>query len=125
MMEQICLRMRVNGKEAWYPIVPWGSHWYEADGQWEVLLEDTSDIEIHVESLATGELEAETVSLAGLPERKDYSLRLSIETMFLDEKTCKITFKDAGFGEFFPATDFQVEKIIHLGGSDGQFNSLS
>ena len=24
-----------------------------------------------------------------------------------------------------PASDFQVEKIIHLGGSHGQFNSLS
>lgn len=125
MTEQICLRMRVNGKEGWYPIVQWGSHWYEADGQWEVLLEDTSDIEIHIESLSSGELQAETVSLAGLPERKDYALRLSIEVMFLDEKTCKITFKDMGFGEFFPPTDFQVEKMIHLGGSNGQFNSLS
>ena len=79
MTDQICLRMRVRGKEGWYPIVQWGSHWYEADGQWDVLLEDT----------------------------------------------CRITFKDAGFGEFFPATDFQVEKTIHLGGSNGQFNSLS
>ena len=125
MMEQVCLKMRVKGKECWYPIVEWGTHWYEADGQWEVLLEDTSDIEIHIESLASGELQAETVSLAGLPERKDYALRLQIKTMFLDEQTCKITFKDAGFGEFFPATDFQVEKMIHLGGSNGQFNSLS
>lgn len=125
MMEQVCLRMRVHGKEGWYPIVEWGSHWYESDGQWEVLLEDTSDIEIHIESLATGELQAETVSLAGLPKRKDYALRLSIETMFMDERTCKIRFKDIGFGEFYPATDFQVEKTIHLGGSNGQFNSLS
>lgn len=125
MMEQVCLKMRVKGKECWYPIVEWGTHWYEADGQWEVLLEDTSDIEIHIESLASGELQAETVSLAGLQERKDYALRLQIKTMFLDEQTCKITFKDAGFGEFFPATDFQVEKMIHLGGSNGQFNSLS
>ena len=125
MMEQVCLKMRVKGKECWYPIVEWGTHWYEADGQWDVLLEDTSDIEIHIESLASGELQAETVSLAGLPERKDYALRLQIKTMFLDEQTCKITFKDAGFGEFFPATDFQVEKMIHLGGSNGQFNSLS
>lgn len=125
MMEQVCLRMRVHGKEGWYPIVEWGSHWYESDGQWEVLLEDTSDIEIHIESLATGELQAETVSLAGLPKRKDYALRLSIETIFLDECTCKIIFKDIGFGEFYPATDFQVEKTIHLGGSNGQFNSLS
>ncbi|BDZ78824.1 DUF5716 family protein [Claveliimonas bilis] len=125
MTDQICLRMRVRGKEGWYPIVQWGSHWYEADGQWDVLLEDTSDIEIHIESLARGELQAETVSLAGLPERKDYAMRLTIEVMFLDEQTCRITFKDAGFGEFFPATDFQVEKTIHLGGSNGQFNSLS
>ena len=105
MMEQVCLRMRVHGKEGWYPIVEWGSHWYESDGQWDVLLEDTSDIEIHIESLATGELQAETVSLAGLPERNDYALRLSIETMFLDENTCKIRFRDIGFGEFYPATD--------------------
>ncbi|MDO4312550.1 MAG: DUF5716 family protein [Eubacteriales bacterium] len=125
MMEQVCLRMRVHGKEGWYPIVEWGSHWYESDGQWEVLLEDTSDIEIHIESLATGELQAETVSLDGLPKRKDYALRLSVETMFMDECTCKIRFKDIGFGEFYPATDFQVEKTIHLGGSNGQFNSLS
>lgn len=125
MMEQVCLRMRVHGKEGWYPIIEWGSHWYESDGQWEVLLEDTSDIEIHIESLATGELQAETVSLAGLPERNDYALRLSIETMFLDENTCKIRFRDIGFGEFYPATDFQTEKTIHLGGSNGQFNSLS
>lgn len=125
MMEQICLRMRVQGKEGWYPIVEWGSHWYESDGQWEVLLEDTSDIEIHIESLVTGELQAETVSLAGLPKRNDYAVRLLIETIFLDERTCKIIMKDIGFGEFFPATDFQVEKTIHLGGSNGQFNSLS
>lgn len=125
MTEQICLRMRVKGKEGWYPIVEWGCHWYEADGQWEVLLEDTSDIEIHIESLASGDLQAETVSLSGMPQREDYAMRLQIETMFLDETTCKISFKDAGFGEFFPATDFQAEKIIHLGGSNGQFNSLS
>lgn len=125
MMEQVCLRMRVRGKEGWYPIIEWGNHWYESDGQWEVLLEDTSDIEIHIESLATGELQAETVSLAGLPMRKDYALRLSIEVMFVDECTCKIRFRDIGFGEFYPATDFLTEKTIHLGGSNGQFNSLS
>ena len=52
-------------------------------------------------------------------------MRLQIETLFLDEKTCKVTVRDAGFGEFFPATDFQEEKIIHLGGNDGKFSSLS
>lgn len=123
--ERICLRMRVNGLEGWHPVVPWGIRWYEADSQWEVLLEDTSDIEILVESLAGDEMQAETVSLEGLPERTDYSLRLRVEVMFLDPCTCKLIFTDIGFGEFFPATDFRTEKTIHLGGSNGQFNSMS
>ena len=125
MMEQICLRMRVNGQEGWYPIVSWGTHWYEADGQWEVILEDTSDIEIHVETLAGEELQVETVSLEGLPDRRDYSLRIQIEVLFLDERTCRLSFKDVGFGELFPASGFHVEKTIHLGGINGQFNSMS
>lgn len=125
MTEQISLRMRVGGKEGWYPIVAWGTHWYEADGQWEVILEDTSDIEIHVETLAGDDLQVEKVSLEGLEERRDYSLRLRIEVMFLDEKTCKMIFQDVGFGEFFKASDFRAEKVIHLGGINGQFNSMS
>ena len=125
MTEQICLRMRIGGQEGWYPIVAWGTHWYEADGQWEVILEDTSDIEIHIETLDGEDLKVETVSLEELPERMDYSLRLQIEVMFMDERTCRLRFKDVGFGEFYPASDFLVEKELHLGGINGQFNSLS
>lgn len=125
MTEQICLKMRIRGEEAWYPLVAWGSHWYEADKQVEVLMEDTQDVEIHIESLVTGKLRVELVSFDGLPERKNYALRLRIRTMFSDEKTCHIVFEDVGFGEFFPSTGFSVEKVIELGGSNGQFNSLS
>ncbi len=125
LMQRICLRMRVNGQEGWHSIVSWGEHWYEADGQWELLLEDVSDIEILIESLTGEELQSEKISLEGLPERRDYSLRVQLEVLFLDDKTCKMILKDIGFGEFFPATDFQVEKIIHLGGINGQFNSMS
>lgn len=123
--ERICIRMRVDGQEGWYPLVSWGTHWYEADDQWEVLVEEVADIEILVESLVEDEVRVEKVSLEGLPERTDYSIRLQVETMFLDESTCKLTLKDVGFGEFFPATDFKVEKVIKLGGSNGQFNSMS
>lgn len=123
--EQICVKMRVHGDEGWYPIVSWGSHWYEADRQYEVLLENTDDIELHVESLVTGKLRVEPVSFEGLPNRKNYALRLKIHTKFSDEKTCHITFEDIGFGEFFPSTGFKVEKVIELGGGNGQFNSLS
>ena len=123
--DQITVNMRVGGQEMGYPSVSWGAQWYESNNQWEVLLEDVQDIELHVESLIQGTLRTEVISLDKFPRRGEYSMRLQIETLFLDEKTCKITVRDVGFGEFFLATDFQEEKIIHLGGNDGKFGSLS
>lgn len=123
--DRVTLNMRVNGQEEWYPVVSWGNHWYEANNQWEVLTNEVDELEFHVESLVQGNLRSEIISLEGMPKRPEYSTRLQIETLFLDERTCRITVKDVGFGEFFPATDFQVEKVIHLGGNDGKFNSMS
>jgi len=125
MMDQICFKIRERGIEKWYPIVPWGVRWYEADAQCEILLETADDIEVHIESLTGTEMRVERISLEGLPKRKNYTLRLQVKAILPSEKLCRLSFKDMGFGEFFPATDFYVEKEIHLGGSNEQFNSLS
>ncbi len=52
--DQITVNMRVGGQEMWYPIVSWGTYWYESNNQWEVILEDVEDIEFHIESLVQG-----------------------------------------------------------------------
>ena len=123
--DQISINMRVNGQDIWYPIVSWGARWYESNNQWDVLLKDVKDIEMHIESLVEGTMKTEIIPLDNFPRRAAYSMRLQIETLFLDERTCKITLRDVGFGEFFPQSDFLQEKTIHLGGNDGKFNSLS
>ena len=110
--DQITVNMRVDGQEMWYPLVSWGAHWYESNNQWEVILEEGDDIEFHIESLVQGTVKTEKISLERLPKRAEYSIRLQIETMFLDEKTCKITVRDVGFGDFFLPTDFREEKVI-------------
>lgn len=125
MTEQISIRMRINGEETWYPLVSWGSHWYESDRQCEVLMEDTEDIELYIESLVSEKVQVETIQFKGLQVRKNYSLRMRISTLFSNERTCQIIFEDIGFGEFYPSTGFRTEKVIELGGSHGQFNSLS
>lgn len=123
--DQITLNLRVNGQEMWYPVVSWGAQWYESNNQWEVLLEKVEDIELHIESLVQGTVRTEVIPMDKFPRRSEYAMRLMIETLFMDEKTCKIIVRDMGFGEFYPATDFQKEKIIHLGGNDGKFSSMS
>ncbi len=125
MMDQICLKLRMQGMDNWYPIVSWGSRWYESDVSYELLLENADDIELHIESLAGADVRVERISLEGLPKRNNYTLRLQIKVMFVDEKHCRISLKDMGFGEFFSATDFYVEKEVRLGGNNEQFNSLS
>lgn len=125
MTEQICLKLRINGRDTWYPIVQWGTKWYENDKQFEILLEDTNDIEVHVESLTERTARAVEVPLESLPNREKYTIRLQVNVIFQDEHTCIITWKDVGFGNFFESSGFQTQTVIELGGQDGQFNSLS
>ena len=125
MTEQISFQIRRNGKDSWQPAVVWGSHWYESDRQWEALLTDSKDIEVKIESLASGETRIEKIPLTGLAVQQPYTVRIQLKMLFLDDRTLKILVEDMGFGEFFPSSGFQAEKLIRLGGSNGQFNSLS
>ena len=101
MTEQICLKMRINGQDEWYPVVPWGTRWYESDMQFEVLLEEVEDIEIHIESLTGNEMRVETVSMEELPKRKDYALRLQVKHYFWMKRHVKLALKILGLGNFF------------------------
>ena len=123
--EQISIKTRVSGETVWYPIVSWGMHWYESDRQIEVLLEDNKYIEIRIDSLVTGKAQVEKVSLEDFPARKNYAVRIRVSIWFVSDRKCLITFEDMGFGEFFPSTGAKVETMIELGGSNGQFNTLS
>jgi len=123
--KRVCLPLRVYGQETWYPVVPFGLHWYEADSQWEVLLEDVKELTVRIESLLDNKIQEEVITLEGIPRRGNYSLRMMIEIMFLDEGTCKIIIRDIGFGEFYKSTGFYIEKQLDLGGIHGQFNSMS
>ncbi len=123
--EQISIEVRKDGELLLYPIVPWGNHWYEYDEKVEILLEDTEDIELHVDSLYKGKVQIHRISLDELPERESYSMRLRIHAIFTGPDTCKVTVKDVGFGEFYQASKFEEEVIIDLGGNHGQHYSLS
>ena len=116
MKERICLKFRVNGMEEWYPIISWGSRWYEEEKSFEILLENAEDFEVRVESLEKRDIEVYKVDLEQIPKREDYSLRIRADIEFPDEKICKITWTDIGFGAFYKPSGFQTETLIHIGG---------
>lgn len=123
--ESIFMKIRRDNEELWFPLVTWGTHPYECDNQWEVIIEDTEDIELHVESLYKGKTAIHQISLDGVPERDSYSVRLAIDVMSIDPENYRITFKDIGFGEFYPTSGYETEVIIKLGGAYGEHRSMS
>ena len=82
-------------------------------------------MELLIEPLSGGEKEILKVPLDIFPKRKNYSVRIQLKLLFMDEQTCKIMISDMGFGDFFASSGYEIEQVIHLGGSNGQFNSLS
>lgn len=125
MTDQVCIKVRVGEDHEWFPIIAWGEHWYESDCTYEVMLENNEPIELSQNSLATGESKIIEVPLDGLPERRNYSMRMQVRATFVDENQCKISFSDMGFGEIFPESGFFKEITVVLGGSNEQFNTLS
>ena len=125
MTDQVCIRIREGEDLKWYPIISWGEYWYESDCTYEILLENNDPILLSQTSLATGESKIIEVNLDGLPDRSNYSLRLEVKATFSDENQCLITFRDLGFGQIFPETDFKKVVTVRLGGSNEQFNTLS
>ncbi len=123
--DSVYMKVRSGSEEEWFPLISWGMHPFECNNQWEVLIEDTEDIELHVESLHKGSVEVRTVSLDGIPERDSYSIRLLIRVSMIDASTYRILFKDIGFGEFFASSGYETETIIKLGGAHGERNSMS
>lgn len=123
--ESICMKIRKGNDYEWLPLVSWGTHPYECDNQWEILIEDTEDIELHVESLMKGKVAIHSIPLENVPERESYSIRLLVEVISMDSETYRITFKDIGFGDFYESSGYETEIIIKLGGSYGERHPLS
>lgn len=117
---RISINIKGEGGSSYLPIVSWGTHWFESNNSWELLLEDTEDLELRVESLYHGQQKIVTLSLDGMDERDAYSMRIKLSVEAIDQDTFKITAKDLGFGEFYPSTGFVAEKSVELGGTYGQ-----
>ena len=123
--ESISIRIRKENTYELFPLVSWGSNPFECNQQWEILLEDTEDIELYIESIYKGKIDMRQISLDDIPERDSYSIRLLVEVMSIDSNTFRISFKDTGFGDFYPSSGYETDITIQLGGNYGEYHSMS
>lgn len=91
-----------------------GEPWYNLSHRLDVILDDEEEIEITVRNVLTGKETKQIIALEGIISNCEKRTRVQIRTKCEDNKTCVITVKDLGFGEFFRTSNRIWEEKFHL-----------
>lgn len=103
-LTDVGMEMRVMGAPAYYPLIEAGSNWYDCKASCELILDNVEELVFIVNTMGEGEKKRIAMPLPGLPRRPNKTTRLSLELQYVSRKECRITVKDLGFGELFPAS---------------------
>lgn len=92
-----------------------GSVWSDVDTSVDVIPDDEEEIQITIQNILKHETRAHMLSLSGFSGRANKMTRFTIRIRFADSKTCIVTLKDNGFGEFCPSSNRVWERHITIG----------
>ncbi|MCR5610200.1 MAG: hypothetical protein K6G26_14175 [Lachnospiraceae bacterium] len=88
--------------------------WYEVDKSQDFILNDTNEVEVIVIDNVKNTRKSFIIAIDLMNARPNKTTRIRMRVRFLDVKTCVVTIRDLGFGDFYPATNRVWEKIIEI-----------
>lgn len=101
----VSLKMKNRGNVEFYNLISAGKNWFEIEGECEVILSGTPEIDFWKQLPRSREASIETLELTDLPMRPDKTSRLRITAKPISVDKVEIEIKDLGFGEIFRGTD--------------------
>lgn len=110
----VSLRLYKDAQEQDVLMAKAGSLWNEIDTSVDVIPDDEDEIQITVQNVLKHEAKAHMLSLSGFAGRENKMTRFTIRIRFADSKTCIVTLKDNGFGEFCPGSNRVWERYITI-----------
>lgn len=110
----ISMQMTMRGKTSNYLMISAGVNWFDAEHTCEFILDDTNEVVIYAKSMLGGPAASYTIPLKDLPSRPPRTTRLQLKAVFTSAQRCKVTIRDLGFGDFFPASGLVWESILEL-----------
>lgn len=99
----IGMRMVIQGKETYYPLITAGVNWYEAEKVCECILDGGQELEFVLSPMDSGREFVSRMPLPGLPQRPPKMTRLQLHLAFESARTCVIQVQDLGFGDMYPS----------------------
>lgn len=91
-----------------------GTPWKEIDVSLDIIPDSEEEIQISTQNVLKRVTKAHLLSMEGFKGRPNKMTRFTIRIRFADVKTCIITLKDNGFGEFCPSSNRIWERHINL-----------
>ncbi|HEX3075673.1 MAG TPA: DUF5716 family protein [Lachnospiraceae bacterium] len=95
-------------------LVNYGTLWYEARHQVQLILDEQDSITIVVKDYRKKNSNQHVIELEGITKRPNRMTRVELRTEFVDTKTCTVMVKDMGFGSYYPSTNQIWEYTIRI-----------
>ena len=114
MKVNVSLKVKNRGKEEFFTMLSAGDNWYEAEGSCEIIMDDTKEVAIWLQSPNSRQAKVETLTLSDLPERVNRTTRLRVSAKPLSDSKIQIVIKDLGFGEIVKSSDMSWEYTVLL-----------
>ncbi len=110
----IGMRLLRRGQESYFALMDAGTNWFETEKEFDVILEDGESVSVLLTPLDGKEPTEISMKLEGLKERPKWATRLNIKAKMLSEKELGVSVKDMGFGDFFPASGGEWNKVFEI-----------
>lgn len=110
----IGMRVLRRGQESYFALMDAGVNWFETKKEFHVILEEGDVISLLLTPLDGKEPREINMIMEGLEQRPDWTTRLEVKTGMLSERELGVRIKDMGFGDFFPASGGEWNKVFEI-----------
>ncbi|MCC6095712.1 MAG: DUF5716 family protein [Eubacterium sp.] len=109
----IGMKMTIQGKETYYPLITAGVNWYEADTSCEcILIGKEHALHFLLSRMDESRQSVSVMQLPEMDERPEGTSRLRIHLFYESAKRCVIEVDDLGFGELYPSSGKVWREIL-------------
>ncbi len=110
----VSLKVKNRGADDFVSLLSVGDNCYEAEGECEVILDDTKEVDIWLQLADSRVARIEKLLLFDLPERENKMTRLRITATPVSDVEIKVQIKDLGFGEIVKSSNLSWEYTMSM-----------
>ena len=108
------IKIQDRGKDKILRIVRPGVNWFGVNCSYNLIVDDTEELEIFLSPVDTVEKQVVRVSLKDFPKRPRRTTLITLNISFTSDRRCHLMVIDKGFGEFFASSGRVINEEILL-----------